>query len=490
MATFYVDTTNGNDSNAGAITTPWKTIGKAIGASGAIGTGGDTVYVAPGTYREIISLGITPTVMTNVIGDFALAHASSPTSGQYGFGVRPGEIILSAWTTNDTTAPSASSLLSLNSKPFHTFQNIVFLGGTGVTIDGQSQTASHDLTFNDCTFYNIGNNDAVNMWATSGIILHWHFNRCIFFVSGNGTAHYSARCVQNQTPGAGDQDITFYNCLSINNFNSAHIEIYGTGSAAGGQVVNCTFIGGGDAVYSNNVWSTSTPIAVRNCLIMTGSGLHSATSGQLVEDYNVIWSQTPRTNVSTGTHSQTGTYQALLELGQALKRGALTLRPFGEPVVSSPLLGFGTDGTYNTSVDGLNRPRPAGGGATTNAVGAFERGSTGILQTTTVHTGGGSAVQIAGPGYHDFYANVDAAAVTVTVWARYDTASQQPTATIKAEPELGLASDTSMTWSDPGTNAWAQFTATITPTAAGVITIRVASANNTGNAFFDDFGFA
>ncbi len=144
------------------------------------------------------------------------------------------------------------------------------------------------------------------------------------------------------------------------------------------------------------------------------------------------------------------------------------------------------DGAGGVAVDMLGNPRPAGGNSTAYAVGALERGNTAALQTTTSHTGSNPTPKITGPGYQDYYQNVDATSVVIGVWARYDTTAQQPTVTIKAAPALGLNADTVLTWADPGTNAWAQFTATIVPTAAGIIKIRCQTANGTGAAYFAD----
>lgn len=145
------------------------------------------------------------------------------------------------------------------------------------------------------------------------------------------------------------------------------------------------------------------------------------------------------------------------------------------------------DGSGGVTVDMLGGPRPAGGGSLLYAAGALERGNTATVQSGTARSG--SAWQIAGPGYQDFRSNVDAASVTLGVWARYDTASQQPTVTLLAAPELGIPADVALTWSDPGVNTWAQFTTTLVPTAAGVIRVRLATAVGTGSAFFDDVSF-
>jgi len=70
MPTYYVRT-DGSDGNAGtgiASTQAWQTISKALGATGI--TGGDTVYVAPGVYREAVNITFSSTANTAyIIGD-------------------------------------------------------------------------------------------------------------------------------------------------------------------------------------------------------------------------------------------------------------------------------------------------------------------------------------------------------------------------------------------------------------------------------------
>src|ERR1051325_3311383 len=86
MTTYYVSP-SGSDSNNGlgpdashASNKPWLTIGKALGASGI--ASGDIVYIAPGTYREVVTVNMTSaTVETQVIGDPANAQGFKNGSG-------------------------------------------------------------------------------------------------------------------------------------------------------------------------------------------------------------------------------------------------------------------------------------------------------------------------------------------------------------------------------------------------------------------------
>ena len=100
MANFYVRT-SGSDLNDGTTpATAWRTIGKALGASGI--SSGDTAYIGSGTYREGVACNLTsPTAETSIIGDIL---------GQY-TGDAPGEIRLTNYLTDDFTIPTNQSLL-------------------------------------------------------------------------------------------------------------------------------------------------------------------------------------------------------------------------------------------------------------------------------------------------------------------------------------------------------------------------------------------
>ena len=96
MAIYYVRT-DGSDTNTGLGSTTglaWRSVTKAINSGGV--TSGDTVYVAPGTYRETAWSGQTFTSTTTFIGD-ALATQFS--------GVTPGPVIVSTRPSDGAVSP-------------------------------------------------------------------------------------------------------------------------------------------------------------------------------------------------------------------------------------------------------------------------------------------------------------------------------------------------------------------------------------------------
>ena len=124
MATYYVRV-DGNDANTGlgsSTAQAWQTISKALGATG-IGSG-DTLYIAPGTYRQgsAVTVGGTYSAMTYVYGD--------PTGAQF-TGVPAGLVRITTFTPSDTSASSSVIAISATSKSNLTFANLLVETGTG-----------------------------------------------------------------------------------------------------------------------------------------------------------------------------------------------------------------------------------------------------------------------------------------------------------------------------------------------------------------------
>ncbi|MBK8200328.1 MAG: hypothetical protein IPK75_18430 [Acidobacteria bacterium] len=474
MATYYVRK-SGSDSNAGTSAgAAWLTLGKALGASGI--ASGDTVYVGAGTYREVVTVAMTSaTAETQVIGD---------VSGQ--FTGDAGEVVWTARVTDDETAPVSANTLDLAGRDYLTFENFIIFSGTTRCVNATT-TNSTNCTFRRCIFRSSAITSLLVAYTgTAGQAANWTFDRC-YFISHSGT------CASITLPTSASADynvgISITNCVFMivgtgGNW-SIIVGVTGANSFKGGgiSVYNCAFFGFNG--ISANV-ATSLPFSVYNSYwYSSGTALSGASSGMIVEDYNVFMATTPRTNVSIGSNSST-TKAATWSEGRECLWGLRPVRPWGMPTESSTMLGFGAQsGGPVTDISG--GPRASGGASTSYAVGPYERPNAGTKETSVTHAGAAS-LKLTGPGYHDFQVPVDASITTITVYARYDTnhaATNKPQISVLGGGEIGV-SDATATMT-AAVDTWEALQLTFTPTAKGVVTIRCISRSAAGNgiAYFD-----
>lgn len=488
MTTYYVRKT-GSDAAAGtAPGTAWLTIGKALGATGIVS--GDTVYIGAGTYREAVTVAMTSaTAETFVIGD-----VDGSQTGDVG------EVIWTAYTTNDTTAPSATATVVLLAADFLTFRRLTMVAGTGAAVNATTATSTN-IKLQDCNLlgHPSSTGAVVNMAVGFGIAANWTIERCfvrcgqsigirVSLATGVGSDYDASIVVRNcfiEQPGGG------FGCVSIT--------ATGTSAQEGGgvYVYNSLMLGvtdvSGGAVNTLSARVSGAafafPIQIRNCVLR--GGISSAEAGAIVENYNHIMASTTHTNVTQGANTVVGTaYSMLYSAGQERFVGTQP-RPYGEPMAGSPYLGFGNDGTYTSAEDMRGNPRPAGGATATKGIGAYERANTFVRETGTVRTGA-NAISITGPGYQDFQLPVNNASTTVTVYVQWDAtyAGTKPQMQVLNGTEAGVADATITATGSSG--SWEQLSLNFTPTSKGIVTIRLLSldTNGGGKAFYDDFNVA
>jgi len=445
------------------------------------------VYIGPGTYREVVTVAMTSAVAeTSVLGDPGNAQGFKTAAGVL---VSPAEVIWTAYTTNDTTTPSASSTVDLAGRDFLTFQFMTLISGTTFIVDARTQTSTN-LTFRDCTF---------NCWGVGitadgafGTQLSWLIERCLFL--GQGTANTGIILFANDT-GAGadyDMNVTIRNCTFIKTTNYL-VEVNGSGGLAnkpgGVYVYNCSLFGGRGCSTAVGC-STTIPVQIRNSTFFCGgqSGLAANILGQVIEDYNLIVSATTHTNVTQGANTVTGSDRSPnWQMGQERLYG-YTPRMFMEPKVGSWMLTFGNDGTYTTAEDFLGLPRPGGGASATKGIGYLGRGNTFTKETGTVRTGT-NAMSITGPGTQDFQLPVDATSTTATVYVRWDAtyAGTKPLMKVLNGGECGVTDATATATGASG--SWEAISLNFTPARTGIVTIRLQSSdtNGAGVMYADDF---
>lgn len=509
MATYYVRKTGSNSNGGTSAGAAWQTIGKALTSA----TGGDTVYVGAGVYRETVSVSASPSSLLTLIAD-----VDGSQTGDVG------EVRWTAYTTDDKTTGPSTYLLNTNGKSYLKFVGFVLCGSNnyGLIGDSTSTTPQH-YTFEDCTFlcgsYSGSTYSAVSLVGQNGVALDWLFDRCRFVgvaTAASGGAFIRVSCLGST---AVDCAVVVRNCLFVGPAANAIYLVaeagggdgsiimgmdemnfgfgYGGGTGGGGgEIYNNTAIGQ-DNFLTTATWNSGYAAVVYNNLLFTGVGLNQGASGQIVQDYNVYHCPTALsgTLILASNEYSANAHAPLYHVGQEVQHGR-QLRPFMTPYSQSPDW-IGNHGTFTASVDLLNRPRPAGGGAfnsTANkCVGCVERHDVAV-KDSSVYDGSPNSIKITGPGDQDILIPLDTTATTISIKARRDgtyAGSPLPRATILANAECGVSQQQlTMTAS---ANTWETLTfSAITATKKSWVTLRLSSTDTagTGNAYFDTLTLA
>jgi hypothetical protein len=290
MATYYVRQ-DGNDSNTGlgpATNQAWATIQKALGPTSGL-VGGDIVYVAPGRYVELVTVGISsPSSQIRVVGD--------PTASQFS-GVTPGVV-------RHTNIFSNGSILGLyilfvTSINNLSFENIYYENGNN-TSSGTSRlllNLCQGWQFKKCVFENVTtdtNHVMLQAVPPTSLPLNCIIDSCIF-IGGATQVGFQGSALADTS--------TVKNCLFIHG-KTTQINITGTQT----QIYNCTFIHcPGSAIQSNPY--NGLVSTIKNCLFVNvaTSIFFIANNSTVVTNTRFIASGgTTNVNVSSATNSTVG----------------------------------------------------------------------------------------------------------------------------------------------------------------------------------------
>jgi hypothetical protein len=229
MAIYYVRT-DGNDSNTGlgpATNQAWQTIAKALGATG-IGSG-DTLYIAPGDYRQPvqITVGGTYTAPTFVYGN--------PTASQFS-GITAGRVLITNRLFSDVGSANVNQyLFVMTNKNYLNFENLVIETATnrGLFLI----TNCVELKWRKCLIMNSGFDAGIQVTdnTTTGLTKNYLFQQCHFVSMSNGVLFQDLTCGKN-SPATQDYiyGMTVENCVgngSSNgyfNFQGANATYQGT----------------------------------------------------------------------------------------------------------------------------------------------------------------------------------------------------------------------------------------------------------------------
>lgn len=282
MATYYVGP-GGNDGSAG---TSWGARKLTIQAAVNVATtAGDTVYVAPGVYRETCTLGSSGSAgnVISLIGDYTGAN----TSGTKG-------VVRITGSNNDITATRANCITA-------TSKSYALISGFCLDIATTSLvnlTSCDHVTVSQCLLNGWGSGNStkgVNIDGASQSTIT--VKNCAAFVESNGFG------------------VDISHSSTLDNIGHVVESLLILGGAAtirvqrvGGLTVrNCTLGRASDCVSLAVALNAGQTLTVNNSIIFaSGFGLRAvANDGTFVENYNNVapGNAAARSNVTAGANS-------------------------------------------------------------------------------------------------------------------------------------------------------------------------------------------
>ena len=360
MAIYYVRP-DGSNTNAG--TGPgagqaWATVAFALGA--ATGTnpglvGGDTVYIAPGTYRNTVTIGYTtPTSMITVQGD--------PSCSQFS-GLTAGPVRITNAPVGDT-APTRGTFF-FGTTDYLTLRNIQFDGLANYS-NGLVNLTGGNITVDKCCFQSYTDtNNGFGLWINIGAGKNnITISNSIFLTYGSSiTINLNAQGTSNY---ATNTNIT--NCLIISKGTGISWTNTTAGQFSGLSIRDCTIIGVNSGVSTGNA-NAGTGNSILNSIIDGGGGrgVYQWNSGSMTVTNSTYIGATASSNV---TFVNSNTNMQLFDLGQTRLWGIGQVETFS-PQQGSVMLTAGTTGGTASDLMGVTWLAPS-----TPTLGSLERSST------------------------------------------------------------------------------------------------------------------
>jgi hypothetical protein len=340
MPTYYVANYGSNSNNGTSPSTPWQTVGFALGAASGTNPGlvaGDTVWIAPGTYREVI----TSTTLTGTSGNTIKIYGD-PTFNRAWTAGSAGRVRLTNFLS-DTGVPTASATLSV-SGDYIDIQDLCIDGhNTGSVTPSLSTNSTLYLTGGNIsvtkcsvqTTVSVGRPVGITWYCTTGknnftidqCSVSAPFGILVFSVAQTATFNMNAVIKDTFVMGGNDFSIVF--------------EAASANQVTGAIVYNCTVIGGTQGITLANIGQVGGSTTVlRNNLVYApkGIGITSNASITITQSNNSIFATTNFNNVLPNTNNISA---PMFDFGSSRVQ-AFSKLPWFAPATGSPLIGAGT----------------------------------------------------------------------------------------------------------------------------------------------------
>lgn len=442
----------GNNSNDGL---SWANRKLTIGGAESIGlAAGDTVYVAPGTYREGLGPGASGSSGSPItfIGDTTGAHTD---------GV--GGIVRWTGSDNDKTAVRQQSL-SAGSRHYRTYRGFHFDLGSVRNI---LLTTCNNWVIEDCVFNGNLSHDRVGIHC-DGSITNITIRRCVFQTPGWGIY------VSNSGTDATATNFLIESCIFANTAYGLYIT-----DVDGIIINNCQITGCYRGMYVVSLAASKSVYLFNSVIHGNYRGVEAGGAGMIAEDYNMfgVNSDGSRRNTDVGAHSNS---LVPLMAWPGLSPGFRTgdhLWGF-EQAVYSPLIDADDSGAAATDIYGT----PRASYQQTRNQGAIQ---TSYLERdpTTKYTGSDASMSMKWSGYITLRIPVDGTEITISVraWRAAAYTGTLPQMVIRQPGQ------TDITVTDTGAaETWNILTHTFTPAAVpGYVQIDLLTHAWQGGKFDD-----
>jgi hypothetical protein len=326
MATYYVrtDGSNANTGTGPATNQAWQTVTYAL-ANATLTSGVNTIYIAPGVYRETPTVTVTPssTQTLEIVGD--------PTASQFS-GVTVGPVRITNYL-NDNTNPSSAVVFTC-AKTYVTLRNI------NLVMYGYANfTNAEYITIDKCLFETIvgGSSSTVRISANGTTPINATITRSIFI------GQFVLNICGPATGTTFNFNVSIAGCLFMGN-RTILIEAVSSGfTSTGGNgitVYNSTFYCvEGIGLFTTNSTDKST---IRNCNFI-GNGVASVGITGLgtgyTSDFNRFSTNVTTAGTTAGANSLVGTTG--IDWSTSLISVDIPLAIFA-PYAGSGLIGAGT----------------------------------------------------------------------------------------------------------------------------------------------------
>jgi len=339
MATYYVATYGSNSNNGTSASTPWLTLGFALGAASGTNPGlaaGDTLWIAPGTYRGTVTYGAGNGTAGNTIkiyGDPRFTQAW--TSGSTG-------VVRVTNYTSDGTVPTASNTLAIIGD-YIDVQDLYLDGNPSGSVPVNSATAAvlflrgSNLSVTRCVVQSTvtSRQVGINWYCVTGA-KSLTIDRCSVFaplsiwcLSASQTATYDIDCnIKDSFMLSGLSDFA----LIVESFSGSQI--------TGAKIYNNTIIAQTTGIALTNVGQVGgTTTVLSNNLIyaVKGTGV-TGSSVTITQSNNYIYASVNYSGISPSTNNVSA---PMLDMSGG-RIQAINGLPWFAPIAGSPIIGAGT----------------------------------------------------------------------------------------------------------------------------------------------------